>query len=215
MYDDSHRFIEVHDVANGKVRLGQKGYWNYLLCLDCEARFGRYERHSRRLFVDPLPQHVCNSNLIREHERLDYRMFKLFCLSVLWRCSVSETPVYKHIRLGPHEEIIRNMLLKDCAGERTVYPVSTFALFFKGGHFKDIMVEPTYMRIEGQKCYRFVIMGFVIIIIVSSQNPPKSLKLLTIAPSLPIRTLDTEVADFKFLKELWDEVGETTKDVKI
>lgn len=107
------------------------------------------------------------------------------------------------------------MLLENYAGDRLSYPIAPFALFFKGEHFKDFMVEPTHMRAEGQMCYRFVMMGFVILIIVSNQNPPKLYEKLIIDPAHPIRTYDSELTDFKFLKAVWDKVGETTKDVEI
>src|SRR4051812_14436929 len=109
MYDQDHRFIEVHDVDAGKVRRGQKGFWERLLCSDCETRLNRFERHARRLFKDKLPERKSLRRI--DVPNLDYRLFKLFILSVLWRASVSSHPVFEHVSLGKHEEIMRGMVV--------------------------------------------------------------------------------------------------------
>lgn len=204
LYDSKHRFIEMIDVANGVVRKGQKGYWERLLCSACEARLNQYERHSRRLFVDPLPPHIPNSRLIREHPRLDYSQFKLFCLSILWRASVSSLPVFKHIDLGPHEENIRSMLLINNPSDEFTYPIQVFALHFERNHFRDFLVEPTWARLDGRKFYRFVFMGFVIFIYVSGHPIPSGQQRLAITPSKPIQTFDHELGDFTFLRNVWN-----------
>ncbi len=56
-YDKDHRIIEVSDVEKGKVRRMQKGMWERLLCTKCESLLNGWERHSRRIFTDPLPPH--------------------------------------------------------------------------------------------------------------------------------------------------------------
>jgi hypothetical protein len=211
LYDTEHRFIEMTDVANGIVRKGQKGYWERLLCSSCESRLNQYEKHSRRLFVDPLPPHIANSRRIREHPRLDYSLFKLFCLSVLWRASVSSISIFDHVKLGPHEEKIRLMLLMNDAGDATTYPVQAMALHFEGDHFRDFLVEPTHARLDGQKFYRFVFMGFVIFIYVSGQTISPAQQRLAIAPNKPVQTFDHELREFTFLRNVWNKAIESQK----
>lgn len=42
---------------------------------------------------------------------IDYKKFKLFLLSILWRSSISNQSFFDHIKLGPYEEKIREMIL--------------------------------------------------------------------------------------------------------
>lgn len=212
LYDQDHRFIEVTDIAKGVVKKGQKGYWQKLLCAECETKINRYERHSRRIFIDPLPPHILKSKIIREHPRLDYNTFKLFCLSVLWRASVSSLPIFRHVRLGPHENKIRDLLLRDDAGDTLSYPVQVFALHFEGEHFRDFLIDPTHVRIEGRLCYRFVMMGFVFFVYVSNHSISDRQKKLALQCDSVVRTYDSELRSFTFLREVWNTVRETTKD---
>lgn len=193
------------DVKRGVIRKGQKGYSEPLLCSDCEALISRYERHSRRLFVDPLPVHVAGSRRIREHPRLDYAQFELFCLSIIWRASVSRIPLFKHVALGPHEDSIRGMLLSGDAGESLTYPTQVFALHFMGEHLRDFLVEPTYMMVEGRRCYRFVMMGFVVFVYVAGHKIPIEQQQLVIAPEQTVRTFDIELEEFEFLRRVWNK----------
>ena len=41
----------------------------------------------------------------------------MFHLSLLWRMSVSKHPYFKEVSLGPHEEVLRRMLLEALPGE--------------------------------------------------------------------------------------------------
>jgi hypothetical protein len=129
-YDDNHRIIEVSNVEKGTVRRRQKGMWERLLCTKCEALLNRWERLSRRVFTDCLPPHEAGTKRVRVFRNIDYASFKLFMLSILWRASVTTHSFFKHVSLGPHEEVIRHMILNRDAGEAQDYPMMIFALHF-------------------------------------------------------------------------------------
>lgn len=215
MYDAKHRFIEVADVAQGKVGRVQKGYWERLLCGECESVLNRYERHTRRLFVDTLPPTIPPSKRMRAHPRLEYARTKLFFLSILWRSSISTLGWFKHVRLGPYEEKIRQMILAGNPGSATDFAITIFALNFQGTHFQDFIVEPTHMRFEGRKCYRFVLGGFVVFVFVAAELPPEPFPRLILDPSRAIHTFDGELGDFPFLKYVWEKAAETTRNVEL
>lgn len=210
LYDSDHRFIELFDVKKGRAKQTQKGHREYLLCAACEGKINRYEKHIRRLFVDPLPTaYVPNSQRIRQHPRIEYNLAKLFFLSVLWRASVSSLSIFKHVSLGPHEGKVRRMLEAEDAGHSLDYPVSVHALFMDGEHFRDFMVEPTYMRVDGKRCYRLVLMGFVVLIYVDSVPIRGIQERLAMAPDRPFETYQTELREFKFLAYVWDTACRT------
>src|ERR1035437_506423 len=213
MYDKKHRYLELSDVNTGKIRLGQKGFRERLLCPSCESHLNRYERHSRRLFVDDLPQPESPKSRRVRIENLDYRLFKLFLLSVLWRASVSSLPMFEHVDLGPHEEKIRLILQSENPGSPRMYPCSVFPLLFEGEHFRGYMVEPTFCRIEGHKCYRFVFGGFVFMVFVSSHNIPPKFEKVLLTDNSPLFLYPTELSDFAFLRDVWNRAKDSTRDV--
>ncbi|AHF94146.1 hypothetical protein OPIT5_06415 [Opitutaceae bacterium TAV5] len=205
LYDKDHRFIELSEIAEGgKLTKPQKGHREKLLCERCESRINQFEKHARRLFVDPLPPCMEGSQRFRAHPRLDYTLSKLFFLSILWRASVSSLDMFRHVRLGRHEDIIRRMILSRDPRDTETYSVVLFALKFDGDHFRDFMVEPTYMRVEGRRCYRFVMAGFVVLIFVASLPPPQPYPRLALSPTSPIKSFDSELQEFKFLRVGWD-----------
>ena len=209
LYDEFHRFIELTDVQKGIARQPQKGHREHLLCAGCETKINRYEKHARRLFVDELPPLIPRSKRVRRHPRLDYNLAKLFFLSVLWRASISSLKIFKHVSLGPHEEKVRGMLESGEAGAALEYPVAIHALYMDGEHFRDFMVEPTYMRVEGRRCYRLVLMGFVVLIHVDSASIQGAPARCAMSPDRPIETYQTELREFKFLAAVWDAACRT------
>jgi len=204
LYDEKHRFIELTDVRKGAAKRTQKGHRELLLCSACEGRIARFERHARRLFVDDLPPFIARSKRIREHPRIEYALTKLFFLSVLWRASVSTLPLFKHVSLGPHEDVIRGMLEREDAGQALDYPVIVYSLYMDGQHLRDFIVEPTYVRIEGRLCYRLVLPGFVVFIYVASVPISGASARLAMSPERPFETYLTEMKEFKFLAKVWD-----------
>ena len=211
LYDEKHRFIEVVDMLRGKVTRGQKGYRERLLCAKCESLLNRYERHARIMFVDPLPPKV--SKLRRSYPNLEYPRLKLFFLSVLWRASISSLDIFKHVNLGPHEERIRQMVLNGDPGGADAYPTLLWVLNFNGDQLRDFIVEPTHMRVEGRKCYRFVMGGFLIMMFVAGIPAPEPFPQAVLDPSRPVQSLESELGDWKFLVYAWETTARTTRDV--
>lgn len=211
LYDGKHRFIEVVDMLRGKVTRGQKGYRERLLCASCESLLNRYERHARRLFTDPLP--AMESRHRRSYPNLEYPRLKLFFLSVLWRASISSLDIFKHVKLGPHEERIRQMVIHGDPGGAAAYPTLLWVLNFRGQHLRDFIVEPTHMRIEGRKCYRLVMGGFVVLMFVAAVPAPDPFPHAILDPFRPVQSLESELGDWKFLAYTWKTTARTTRDV--
>jgi hypothetical protein len=54
----------------------------------------------------------------------DYRRFKLFHLSILWRASIATLADFGAVELGEHAESLRRMILAGDAGSASMYPVA-------------------------------------------------------------------------------------------
>lgn len=215
MHDQRGHYAEVRDVDAGKVILGQGGVCEKLLCSKCESRLNRYERHARRLFVDELPELQSGRTRRIQIPNLNYSLFKLFILSIVWRAGVSSSPFFRHVKLGPHADRIRSMLNSDNPGPPGMYPCVIQVLLLEGKHLKGFMVDPIPVRIDGHRAYYFVFGGFLFTAFISGHTLSSVLERAHITDKQPIFAFRTEIGDVEFLREVWNRAIDTTRDVKI
>ncbi len=120
----------IHTHPGKKFQRKQHGYWEtrhgmveYLLCDECEQKFGALEDHAKRFFYG-------TSNPIRLQLALledplfvaDYKKMKLFQLSILWRASEAKGEFFAAVSLsGQHRERLRQMLLNENPGREDEY----------------------------------------------------------------------------------------------
>jgi hypothetical protein len=151
----------------------RRGFWERLLCLDCERRIGRWESYfadfSFQRGVRPKP--VIRGNRLLRVSGLDYRQFKLFHLSILWRSGVSSLGPFKDVRLGGHQERLRTMLLNEDPGPAHTYPLSAIAMCDDDGGYKDDLVQlPRAGKFKGHHCYSALFGGVFWLYRVSSHS---------------------------------------------
>lgn len=170
MYDNN-RFHCISSIPEKANVLKQKGEWEWLLCDDCEQHIAKYERYASLLLKGDTDIGIKAGTKVIEFSGIDYRPFKLFQLSVLWRASISTRPIFREVSLGKHEEIIRNMLLNNEPGEAYKYGCIMLATMHKGEHIDSFIMQPELKRIDGQIGYRFVFGGFWWLYFCSSHKP--------------------------------------------
>lgn len=172
LYDEKHRF---HVVSTGLVRnraMEQKGIRENLLCGRCEEQLSRYERYARSVLfagTEILTRGVPGGV---EIPGIDYRKFKLFQLSVLWRVSIARNKIFRDVSLGPHETEIRQRLKSEDPGKPHEYGCIVTGLHHKRDVMKNIILQPGKVRVVGHLCYRFIFGGAQWTYFVSSHNPP-------------------------------------------
>src|ERR1043165_2978464 len=120
-YDAIHRAIEMK-IGSGRRRVIQKGYREAMLCGKCEGFLSKFENYFADQWVKQGKLPATLSDPVIEIKGLDYAPFKLFHLSVIWRASVSQRDEFRNVKLGPHEEVIRTLLLNEDPGDPTLYP---------------------------------------------------------------------------------------------
>lgn len=124
----------------------QRGHWERilkikyrLLCKTCEERFSQYEDYFRKLFYGNTPgslqkenvgklvsapfqvstQKVCSVRVVQ----CDYKLLKLFILSLLWRISVADGHFVGGTSLGfSHERRLAQALLAEDPLDENEYP---------------------------------------------------------------------------------------------
>jgi hypothetical protein len=116
LYGPDHRAMEVLANRKGPIQVVQKGYREHLLCQSCETRLSGWETPSTPVWREAVNQLVGATPESIITVRADYRTFKLFSLSLLWRASVAEHDNFSAFDLGPLEPTVREMLLTSTPG---------------------------------------------------------------------------------------------------
>jgi len=117
IYDRLHRLHMIPTSPDEKNSYKQKGIKEKLLCLDCEQFFCKFEKYVSQVFNGGVDIRISRTTTEIIIEDIDYHLFKMFHLSILWRMGVATDKSFSEVQLGPYEAVIRNMLLKDTPGE--------------------------------------------------------------------------------------------------
>jgi hypothetical protein len=168
IFDEKHRLVKFTTlITNSKQSLPNGEYESDILCQNCDNEiigslesyasqilFGGKIKVSARNFVKP------DGLEFTQVADLDYKKFKLFLLSVLWRASISSRKFFQRVCLGPYEEIVRTMVLTGNPGKSGDFPcvVNTYQ---KSSLPKEIVAEPKKIRLDGSIGYSFLIGGFL------------------------------------------------------
>jgi hypothetical protein len=167
LFDEKHRIHEV--VVNkeyplkGKTR--QSGvYDTNILCNNCDNKIiGGLESYASRALYGGIELTVENgADKLSKYinvKGLNYSKFKLFLLSILWRASISNLPVFQYVNLGEHEQIIRNKILNNDPGSCDEYPCAIFTHLHNPKIPHQLIAEPKCSLSDEQQICAFLISG--------------------------------------------------------
>lgn len=173
VYDVRHRTMVIG--INHPTKLIQKGVREPLLCDECEARFQRYEHYFSVLWYRESCLPTLKPDTFFKLEGLDYRRFKLFILSIVWRAAVSRAPEFAGVSLGPHEERLRLMLVSGDPKSIDDYPlIGGLVVDPETGRLWDrAMLAPMCIRVDGHNAVRMFLAGVSWTVLVTSHAAPK------------------------------------------
>jgi len=211
LYDEKHRFYEISLEENKRNNFLQKGIREPLLCGDCEQLFSKYERYTSLLLKGGFPLKVRNEGRFVYFKGIEYTKFKLFSLSILWRASASSLEVFSEVKLGPHEEILRRMLLAGDPGEEHLYPFILLPIIHDSAGLDALIVSPTRTRLDGHCAYHFLFGGVAWVFLVSSHTPPNAVVDASISKSGELKMLSYKLTDMKFIVEAARELVQQGK----
>lgn len=195
IYDENH-WIHLGRPSEpsrmGRVPTGE--YESNILCQPCDNEIiGNYETYgSRALYGGELP--IAESPIfgqvvtpagqrITVCKNIDYRKFKLFLLSILWRASISSRDFFGDVHLGCHEEKIRRMLIRDDARESNRYPILLATYLGDKETPADVIGQPHRFRRNWSIGYNFLIGGTYYIFFISRYGIPAYALDASISPS--------------------------------
>jgi len=171
LYDGQHRFQVLKFIPEEKKLHLQKGIREKLLCYECEQLLSPFEDHARRVFYGGQEFSFSVQEEMVRVKGIDYRRFKLFQLSLLWRAGLSRHPFFKKIKLGPHEERLRGMLISGDPGEPHDYGCVLLGMVMQNHELMDEIIKaPDSLRSHGHRCFRFLLCGYLWIFVVSKHS---------------------------------------------
>ncbi|TGL13506.1 hypothetical protein [Leptospira meyeri] len=162
----NHKFIQPKMDKKLGVEIYQKGIKEPMLCAECEGFLNTtYEQPIHQFWKENIKvtdiKESKNSHFVLQN--LDYTIFKLYHLSILWRAHHSENRMFEKVNLGEkHEKILREMILTNNPGEETDYPIFGSILFRdKAGEVMiDLMINPIRVKTQdGHSAYKFLYGG--------------------------------------------------------
>jgi len=175
LYDETHRTMVVP--SDKKEKLVQKGMREYLLCQKCETQFSRYEGYAIKVIRNIPNFEKDSSNSFVFSNDIDYRLLKLFQLSILWRGSISENQMFANVNLGRHEEKIRTMLVEENPGQPSDY--GCFILRVpEPKKIHRIIMPPMPEKLFGHNGYRFMTGNLFWYFVLSRHRIQESLKVM-------------------------------------
>ena len=193
IFNDDHVLYKINiNEFDRSQKLYTGEYESDILCEHCDNDvIGQYETYAHKIlyggrlysgenieFQNQKNQHGFTSTYIKG---VDYEKFKLFLLSLLWRASISSRDLYKQISLGPHEDIIRKMIINGCPKKQMEYPcmISTY-LHNKKELSPDFIGQPIKVKNNDGTRYVFLIGGFLFMFFISQHGIPEWISELVI-----------------------------------
>lgn len=188
LYDSNHRISSFtpYELLIGEAHISKPSSGEYeegILCADCDIKLlGQiYEDYaSKMMYGKSLPEKdapICENYKSQDGlqfticKNIDYKKFKLFLLSILWRASISSRPFFSEIQLGPHQEKIREMIINGNPGDNDDYPIFIMSYVTENSVPQDLITQPRKIKIkEGHNTYLFVIGGILYIFYVNSKD---------------------------------------------
>ena len=160
LYDEKHRYSVVTKGVR-RSRFVQKGLSERLLCLTCEGRLGVFESYAAKVMTGQLGHRAERHGGRLTIRGIDYRRFKLFQLSILWRASVSGLDFFRLVSLGAREAKAREMLLAGDAGSPEDFGCVVVFSHDRGADVSDTMFNPEPLRWGGRRMCKFFFAGAV------------------------------------------------------
>lgn len=117
LYDDEHKFFRLSTDPYDSLRTKWKGIRERLFCEECEQSLNEHENYVSKVLDGQIKVDRTEFEDRIILRSLDYRRFKLFEMSLIWRANIASSPEFSQVSLGPiHSEQLRLMILDGTPG---------------------------------------------------------------------------------------------------
>jgi hypothetical protein len=187
LYDEKHFIYQITFGEKTKPKNRPTGeYESNIFCEECDNRIinQRYEDYASKVYYGSEK----DTNIKHRRERsedsvlewtivknISYEKFKLFLLSVLWKSSISSRPFFQEVKLGPHEEKIRKMIINSDPKEQHDYPCILLHAKHQELDVKRLIIPPKRFKDGKSKIYKFFISGIFYVYYIPTGKEPEFL----------------------------------------
>jgi len=178
LFDEKHILVKI-DLSTNKDDLVQSGeYEANILCKDCDnSILGGLENYANNVLYGGNIKGISMVNEINKHNvsytkcsGIDYKKFKLFLLSIIWRSSISSKNFYNFVDLGPYEEIIRKMIIDNDPQRQIDFPCIICSYRHNKGLPYQVVSQPRKFRNNKGKTQYSILIGGILYIFIIAQN---------------------------------------------
>lgn len=219
---DNHKPSTIYHINDKGVR----GYTSRIgvfdrtiLTQEGEAYFSEPDHYAFELLVkrgqEAKLYYDGETPLCIEIPSFDYPKLKLFFLSLLWRADATSDQMFKRVKLGTHEQLIRRMILQEDPGSPEEYTV-VLSMYSDRESAGVPITDPIALNDQetGARYYNFSLGQFVALIKVDQRPFGPSLTDFTLKPNRPLRIIMREpLRNSSLYKRLANEVRKS-KDSK-
>lgn len=195
--DEDNSFVKakLDEVTSKKAYTGL--FEADILCKDCDTvLLNQLETYAYKILYDGRVKDLSFKNEITPDgvewilcEGVDYKKFKLFLLSLVWRFSISSNEFYRFVNLGKHEETIRKMVLESSAGDVLDFPCSVSSYRKHPDLPFEIISQPMRHRHNGGICYSVIMGGLLYTFYVSRSTIPDYISEIVINKSNQLKVI--------------------------
>jgi hypothetical protein len=163
LYDSQGRMLGINGIGNKGYKFVQKGIREKLLCAGCEQFLNdTYEKPFKEYWIDknPLPNTIISEDKV-SFKVPSYSKFRLFHLVNLFRAGISSLPEFAKIKLGTHEEKLREMILHENPGDPNLYLLIGYVVLHDQTSVpvRNVVFPPEPRRFDGTKCFSMIYGG--------------------------------------------------------
>jgi len=171
LYDDKHKFFRLSNDPKKVENTKFKGIHERLLCGDCEKLLNEsYEQYVHDVLRNRIKIKRTQTPDTIILEGLDYARFKLFLISILWRCHVAEGSEFSQVNLGSiHGERLRKMIVDNEPGFSYEYGCLVFFSRKMTAVLNELIYPPEPMVFREFGVYRAVFGGLFWAYIISDR----------------------------------------------
>lgn len=203
MYDEIHKYRVVSTKEDARIKRPPIGRYERIMCAECEGKTERFDNYAANVLRGKCgsEERIGRVTLIRD---IDYQLFKLFQISILWRCAVSSLEEFSSVSLGKHEDRMRVMIYNEDPGRALDYPCFVMSSDMPDEMAWQLIMPPikSNRRIDSHTSYSSIFAGLLWVWIVSSHSRtfPHGEFVLSESGNLPIP--DGNQIGMNFIKSL-------------
>lgn len=164
-------------------------YDDGILCASCDNKIGDWDNYAQEMLLKPLSDFGPPDRLVAQEcfsiQGLDYRRFKLFFVSLIWRADQSRQEFFSEVDLGMKwRNRAKEMILAEDPGDPEEFGVTLVR--YEHRLAEGTIYNPERVRSDSLNLYRFNLGSYVAMIKVDRKPFQTKLRPLVLGASSPV-----------------------------